>query len=255
MDTNIILGIVLAVIFLYLCVLVYSLWRLNRLVKQAHQWNDFRSQLFDQAQENQERTKRITISIGNQYGGLEAPYTEDRDKVFEILNRIFENARVILKDQENRPPIHSNRDPISWKIFMIQPLWAEYQNRQGWWETTLKLQSSLRENQADFLEIEKILNELDAKGRRTKTNLEILQNQTEARINSLEYLRQTEDQFQVQVQQLQQLQQKIAQTIAQYFIESEPGPKQVAAAASKLQEFQDELNRLNTPPAYGKNPW
>ena len=110
-------------------------------------------------------------------------------------------------------------------------------------------------NQSNFSEIERILNDLDSKGRCTKKDLEILQNQTEARINSFEYLRQTDSQFQDQIQQLRQLQQKIAQTISQYFTESEPGPKQVAAAAVKLQSFQEELNQLNTPPAYGKNPY
>jgi len=252
---NIVLGIVLIIIFLYLCAVFYSLWRLDRLVKQTHRWNNFRDHLFIQAQENQERSKRITISIGNQFGVLGEPYKGDRDKAFSILSYIFENTEKILKDRENRSPLSPYRDPISWRIFLIRPLWTEYQNRQNWWDATLKLQSGLREIQSDFLEIERILNELDAKGRRTKTELEILQNQTEARIRSLEYLRQTDAQFQDQIQQLRQLQQKITQTIRQVSPESEPGPKQVAAAASKLQSFQEELNRLNTPPAYGKNPW
>jgi hypothetical protein len=252
---NIILGIALIITFLYLCAVLYSLLRLNRQVKQASQWNNFRNQIFTRTQENRERSNRIATSIGNQYGILGEPYKGDRDKAFDILSHIFENSEAISKDRKDRPPISSNRDPISWRIFLIRPLWNEYQNRQSWWETTLKLQSGLRENQKSFSEIERILNGLDAKGRRTKTDLEILQNQTEARIQSLEYLRQTDDQFQAQIQRLRQLQQKIVQTLRQDFAESEPSPKQVAAAASKLQSFQDEFNRLNTPPAYGKNPW
>jgi hypothetical protein len=255
MEIKLILGIALVIILLYLGAVLYSFWRLNRQVKQASQWNNFRNQLFTRAQENRERSNRITTSIGNQYGILGEPYKGDRDTAFDILSRIFENAEAILKDQEARPPISSNKDPISWRIFLIRPLWAEYQNRQHWWETTLELKSRLKTNQSDFSEIEKILNELDGKGRRAKTDLEILQNQTEARIQSLEYLRQTDDQFQNQIQQLRQLQQKIVQTLRQDFTESEPSPKQVAAAASKLHSFQDEYNRLNTPPAYGKNPW
>jgi DNA repair exonuclease SbcCD ATPase subunit len=252
---NIIVGIVLTIIFLYICVLVYSLWRLKRLVKQACQWNDFRDQLFVQTQENQERSKRITISIGNQYGVLGVPYKEDRDEAFDILNGIFENSEASLKDRENRAPISSTRDSISWRIFLIRPLWTEYQNRQSWWQTTLKLQSRLRENHSDFSEIERILNKLNAKGRQIKSDFEILQNQTDARIRSLEDLRQSDDQFQAQIQQLQQLKQKIAHTITQYFSEAEPSPKQIAAAASKLQSFLEEFVRIDTPPAYGKNPF
>lgn len=246
MDITIILGIVLTtIIFLYICTLAYSLWRLNQQVGQADQWNNFRNHLFTRAQEDQERAKRVTTSIRNQYGGLGVPYPADRDKAVGRLRRIAENAEALLSDRENRAAISPDKKPFSWRTFLIRSLWVEFQNRQDWWKATLKLQSRLKTNQSEFLAVEKLLNELDAKGHRTKTDFETLQNQTHRLMRAFEDERRTDAQFQDQIEQLQQLQLQITQTIKQNLTGFELAPKQVAAAASKLQPCQTEWGRLN----------
>jgi len=245
MDLNLILGIILTVILLYICALVYSLWRLNRQITQAHQWNNFRDHIFTRAQEDQKRAERITSSIRNQYGDLGIPYPADRDRAFGVLIRISENVEAILVDRGQRSPISPNKNTSFWRVFLIRPLWAEYQNRQRWWEITQKLRSRLGMHHSDFLEVEKLLNELAAKGRHTRTDFEILQNKTGVLIRAFENERQTDIQFQDQIQQLRQLQQQISQTINQDLAGSDPAPKQVAVAASKLQTFQKEWDRLN----------
>jgi len=52
MDINIILGVILVMVFAYFLVLLVFLWRRNKLVEQAHRWNNFRDELFTQAQKD-----------------------------------------------------------------------------------------------------------------------------------------------------------------------------------------------------------
>ena len=200
MDINLILGILLVLFILYFLALVFSLRRLNQQAQQASQWNKFRNQLFVQAQEDQVKAHRISVSIQKQYGGLGVPYQEDRDQAYALLKRISTNAQAILADQNNRTPIQPNTEPYSWKTFLISPLRQEYRNRQEWWETTQELGSRLSRNPSGFSSVEKLEIRLAEKGKQTKAELRTLRKKTRKLLDTYLAEARTPTHFQDQIQ-------------------------------------------------------
>ncbi|MFN2236743.1 MAG: hypothetical protein ACK2U1_21140, partial [Anaerolineales bacterium] len=85
MDINIILGILLILLIIYFVVLVVFLRVRNQQVEKAHEWNKFRDGLVVQAQDDQVKAHRISLSIKEKYGDLGIPYDEDRDRAIAIL--------------------------------------------------------------------------------------------------------------------------------------------------------------------------
>ena len=205
---------------------------------------DFRNRLVIQAQEDQVKAHRISLSIQKYYKGLGEPYTEDRDRAIAILGKISDNARAILNDRKNRRPILENPEPFSWKTFFIGPLWVEFQNRQDWWQTTQKLELRLSRNPSGFSAVEKLVERLADKGKITKAEFASLKNKSTKLAEAFQAEARTPTQFQDQIQELAQLDQKIDQTIEIYLKGSEYSPKQVSTAASTLGFYQRALGQL-----------
>jgi chromosome segregation ATPase len=245
MDINIILGILLILLIIYFVVLVVFLRMRNQQVEKAREWNKFRDGLVVQAQEDQVKAHRISLSIKEKYSDLGIPYDEDRDRAIAILGKISDNARATLHDRNHRSPISDNPEPFSWNTFLIAPLWREYQQRQGWWQTTQKIESKLSRNPSGFSSVEKLCGRLAEKGKIVRAEFESI-------IKALATLKQafqdearTTTQFRDQMEELIQLDQKIDKTIDIYLMGKELSPKQVATAASTLGSYQRAYERLN----------
>lgn len=245
MDINIILGISLILIIIYFLTLVLFLRMRNQLAEKAPEWNRFRDGLVIQAQEDQVKAHRISLSIKKKYSDLGAPYTEDRDRAIAILGKISAIARALLYDRKNRRPMLENPEQFSWKTFLIVPIWAEYQDRQEWWKTTQKLGSRLARNPSGFSAVEKLDERLVDKGKNIKAEFESIKNESGKLTEAFQDEARSATQFQDQLQELAQLDKKIEQTIQIYLIGNEFSPKQVATAASTLGFYQRALAQLN----------
>jgi hypothetical protein len=245
MVINIILGILLILIIIYFLALVISLRMRNQQAEKVPQWNNFRDLLVIQAQRDREKAHRKSLSIQKQYKNLGTPYVEDHDQAIAILGRISDNARTVLNDRKDRPSIPPNTEPFSWKTFFINPLWAEYRNRQYWWQTTEKLGSRLSRNPSGFSAVEKLEKRLSVKGKSTQEEFETLKNKSDTLIQAFQTAARSPTHFQDQIQELGLLDQQIDQTTKTYLTGGELSPKQVATAASKLGLYQQSLEQLN----------
>ena len=245
MDINIILGILLILLIIYFVVLVVFLRVRNQQVEKAHEWNKFRDGLVVQAQDDQVKAHRISLSIKEKYGDLGIPYDEDRDRAIAILGKISDNARAALHDRNHRSPISDNPEPFSWNTFLIAPLWMEYQQRQEWWHTTQKIQSRLARNLSGFSSVEKHCGRLDEKGKFVQAEFVSIKKALATLQRAFKDEARTTTQFQDQLQELTQLDQKIDKTVDIYLMDNELSPKQVATAASTLGSFQRAYERLN----------
>jgi chromosome segregation ATPase len=124
-------------------------------------------------------------------------------------------------------------------------LWREYQQRQGWWQTTQKIEARLGRNSSGFSSVEKLCGRLAEKGKFVRAEFGSVKKALATLKQAFQDEARTVSQFQDQQKELIQLDRQIDKTIDIYLMDKELSPKQVATAASSLGSYQRAYQRLN----------